>query len=965
MKTDFTTKDSRKPYSLSIVLWVVFYCYTTFTALIFQKLLLPMFPAFHGGKGLINADSLIFHNVAVSLAESIRLHGWGAWTLWPATGVTGNVGILGALYALFGDDPALIIPVNALLHATSGVIIYLTGRKLFPNRIGLFSGVIASVLFVVYPSSLNWYAQIHKDGYVILGMLIILYSWITGIVDTPKLRSVIVLFSGTIFGMLLNLLVRPYNIKLLIVSSSCIFIVILVWHIFSREISQKKHLLVYFFLIVVMLSVTLLFIPKASLEDKELFSDKEILWTWKKSGWVPEKLEHQIESAATIRVHNILNGKKVEAKSIVDENVMPDNIKGVIVYIPRALEIALLGPFPKDWFNSSNITHIVAALETSIWYFLIPGCFLLLYFTRSLPVYIIITNSFVFLAIYGFTLPNLGTIYRLRYVYIFLLMILGIAGWLTFFVKRYSLWPLSKDRKPVDSARSYNVPESSVPFSAVKRSRIDLTSAGILVVIWAALSNLLFFVRDILVARWFGLSSELDIFFIAMIIPTFLVTVLSMPLGTAIVSPFLQIAKNNSLARAKEYITSTTTALFLLMIAVCVMLYLSADGLMSVVGWGFSIEKIEKAKHVLILLIPIFLCSGFLIIGNSILNALGKYSTPSLAQISVPIVAILVLLVFEKYIGIYALALGMLAGQLINFWIVHLLAKREGFSLMPQLGSNMFGVIKKSSEQLKVLWSQYAPLVLSALFMSLAVPINNMIAATLENGSISALNLGSKFVLFFTGTIGVGISTVMLPYFSSHFVGKRLIDMRRELSFFLFLSTIVTIIASVFLFIIIESVIRIAFQGGLFTSDNVKTVARVVEYGIIQLPFFAVNVLFSRYATANQKNNLVMFTSLFGLVVNICLNFLFIKHMGVAGIALASTLSMLLSTMLFIIIGHRINDILWIDIVMIVLTWVLFLTLILCFHYRSYSGVFISASTLVLVMAQHFRFFLRGFERLD
>jgi O-antigen/teichoic acid export membrane protein len=95
------------------------------------------------------------------------------------------------------------------------------------------------------------------------------------------------------------------------------------------------------------------------------------------------------------------------------------------------------------------------------------------------------------------------------------------------------------------------------------------------------------------------------------------------------------------------------------------------------------------------------------------------------------------------------------------------------------------------------------------------------------------------------------------------------------------------------------------------------------------------------------------------------LNFLFIKHMGVAGIALASTLSMLLSTMLFIIIGHRINDILWIDIVMIVLTWVLFLTLILCFHYRSYSGVFISASTLVLVMAQHFRFFLRGFERLD
>ena len=37
-------------YSIKFILWIIFYCYATFAALIFQKLLLPMFPGFHGGE---------------------------------------------------------------------------------------------------------------------------------------------------------------------------------------------------------------------------------------------------------------------------------------------------------------------------------------------------------------------------------------------------------------------------------------------------------------------------------------------------------------------------------------------------------------------------------------------------------------------------------------------------------------------------------------------------------------------------------------------------------------------------------------------------------------------------------------------------------------------------------------------------------------------------------------------------
>ncbi|HQS44692.1 MAG TPA: hypothetical protein PLJ70_09765, partial [Methylotenera sp.] len=50
-----------------------------------------------------------------------------------------------------------------------------------------------------------------------------------------------------------------------------------------------------------------------------------------------------------------------------------------------------------------------------------------------------------------------------------------------------------------------------------------------------------FFVRDVMMARTFGLGVALDSFFIALILPMFFVAVLCMPLGTAFVPVYLNL----------------------------------------------------------------------------------------------------------------------------------------------------------------------------------------------------------------------------------------------------------------------------------------------------------------------------------------------------------------------------------------------------------------------------------------
>ena len=124
------------------IVFLLFFSYATAAALLFQKFLLPLIASAHHGQGLIEGDSAYFHAIAVDLADRIRQHGWTEWRVYPTHGATGNVALLAALYSLFGNDPSLIVPVNAAIHALAGTLLFLLGRMIWPGRVGMLAGMM-------------------------------------------------------------------------------------------------------------------------------------------------------------------------------------------------------------------------------------------------------------------------------------------------------------------------------------------------------------------------------------------------------------------------------------------------------------------------------------------------------------------------------------------------------------------------------------------------------------------------------------------------------------------------------------------------------------------------------------------------------------------------------------------------------------------------------------------------------
>ena len=209
---------------------MIFFIYTSLTALIVQFILPQLFPEVWWTHGLFVPDSGGFHQIAAQKAVEIAEKGWSAWELHPQ-GVY-PAGIASIFYSLFKPMPYSMIPFNAFLHATAGCLLFFLFSLFMKNRI---AAAVGATLFIINPSSLEWTAQIHRDGTYILGFFLILTALmllIKGVMQR-KWHNLFYTLILTLFGSIIFWASRPYWNQVSSVACILSFIFILSYWVFN------------------------------------------------------------------------------------------------------------------------------------------------------------------------------------------------------------------------------------------------------------------------------------------------------------------------------------------------------------------------------------------------------------------------------------------------------------------------------------------------------------------------------------------------------------------------------------------------------------------------------------------------------------------------------------------------------------------------------------------------------------
>ena len=180
--------------------------------------------------------------------------------------------------------------------------------------------------------------------------------------------------------------------------------------------------------------------------------------------------------------------------------------------------------------------------------------------------------------------------------------------------------------------------------------------------------------------------------------------------------------------------------------------------------------------------------------------------------------------------------------------------------------------------------------------MSGIVLVNQSMAAGLPPGSVSVLNYGNKLVTFVVGLGSLAVGSAVLPHFSRMVVAADWRGLRRTLRLYFVLLVGVTVPVTVLLCWQSQAIVSMIYQRGKFTAADSEIVARVQTLALIQVPFQIVAILGVRLLSACSRNDVLLLISGLNLAVTTIANLLLIGTWGVAGISLATSIMVAIST---------------------------------------------------------------------
>ncbi len=406
--------------------------------------------------------------------------------------------------------------------------------------------------------------------------------------------------------------------------------------------------------------------------------------------------------------------------------------------------------------------------------------------------------------------------------------------------------------------------------------------------------------KDLVVAYQFGAGDELDAFLMAFVIPSFAINLVGGSLNAALIPTYIQVRKEEGMAAATDLYASVLTGSVVLLAMTSLILFAIGPFVLRTVALEFPEEKFALTVSLFNTLLPCLLLSGLATTWGAILNAHEQFSLAAIAPAIMAGMTILALLALTHSMNIHALAIGVVAGAVCHAVLLGWGVARVGVRLLPGWSG--------MSPALKTVWYQYAPMLAGAALIGSTEMIGQIMAASLGSGSVSILSYGNKIPMLLLGVASMAASTAVLPYFSQMVAARQWVEIRQTLLTYVRLIAAITIPLTIILVVCSEPIVQLLFQRGAFTAAHTHQAAWVQSLALLQIVPFTLGILAVRLLSSLKANHILMWSSAISLVLSIVLNYVFMQLLGVAGIALATSVMYLVSMcFLYVMVFQRLR----------------------------------------------------------
>ncbi|WP_245827665.1 murein biosynthesis integral membrane protein MurJ [Paenisporosarcina indica] len=428
-----------------------------------------------------------------------------------------------------------------------------------------------------------------------------------------------------------------------------------------------------------------------------------------------------------------------------------------------------------------------------------------------------------------------------------------------------------------------------------------------LLIFFNLLLALVAFIKDIVVASYFGTSGIADAINLAFFLPDTLGNNL---IGAAIAVSSIPVLTKLSLNENQSLYQDTIQKLgaivitgTLLLLVICSLFFQSLMHL-------FPLDTHESSTTVFtyfLIMTPIICCAPLWLLGSSVLQASRKFIIPAITPIVFNLVLLIALLwclwkgIPQTYGGrafSFASTFGTMLCVIVT-WAFVLRQQKWRWSLQSLSLKSDF------TEVQKVLYTFFA-YALILFFSQLGLLAERLFASSLQTGTIAALTYAYRLSQFPLWVFIAAINTFILPTISLHLEKNDLASLKRDLVKSLLLVIGSSGFISLIFVLFSEPIVSLLFLRGSFTADSVQLTSDILKgYGLSILGQ-SLYVFCTRFYVAQSKMKVPLCIGLIGCSVNIGLLFIFVPWLGAGGIGYAVAISSTISGGL--LLSHFIRD---------------------------------------------------------
>ncbi|MDN4071763.1 murein biosynthesis integral membrane protein MurJ [Fictibacillus terranigra] len=407
------------------------------------------------------------------------------------------------------------------------------------------------------------------------------------------------------------------------------------------------------------------------------------------------------------------------------------------------------------------------------------------------------------------------------------------------------------------------------------------STSGVILII-AIFSSILGLLRETLLAAYFGISSSLEAFLIASVIPLTILPAVGKSITTAFLPIFLKL-KKDSKDKAPLFYKNVQICITIVSL-ICILLLL----IVTPIYVGFiGIDENIRGKTIILtcILLPTILFLNLFALDRGLFQANNKYILSSWVGVIQNVTFITFIFIAGYFLNIIYLGIGLLVSSFLQY----IFMKRDS------LTKQSFKKHKKLKINYDLSFKLFVSLFIGSLVTSLApqVPLilTRFFINKFDNGGLPSLIYSFTIYTLPVLLLNMSVLTILYTKFNEDYIGKKKENLVKNLLDGLNLLVILIIPLSIFFYLYSKEIIALIFERGAFDVNATNLTAQSLKILMICLLPTVLRELLFKFCFAVGKTKAAFNSSIIMIISSVILCFVLVpiyKQNGISYAILAS-----------------------------------------------------------------------------